>query len=170
MIRVVACDPGTSTGIVSYWGPRRVLGKDVAVRLIDRIEVDGGWKCGVRAVLGVIARFQPHVFVHEDFILTSFGSSEREGIDPVRLNAVFEWELAAEEDEIAGVDGGWMSVHGKRDLVGVGSDLVIVKYTAAHAKGIITDKRLKAWGLWYEGSTHIRDATRHLCLFLRDGK
>lgn len=35
------------------------------------------------------------------------------------------------------------------------------------AKGTITDKRLKRWGLWYPGQPHRNDAMRHLLLWLR---
>jgi hypothetical protein len=36
------------------------------------------------------------------------------------------------------------------------------------AKSIITDERLKQWGLYETGSPHIRDAWRHLVKRLRD--
>jgi len=36
----------------------------------------------------------------------------------------------------------------------------------SHAKRYATDERLRRWGAWTKGSTHRRDATRHLLLRL----
>lgn len=42
-----------------------------------------------------------------------------------------------------------------------------VEQSPSDAKGTITDKRLKLWGLWYPGEPHRNDAMRHLLLWLR---
>lgn len=42
----------------------------------------------------------------------------------------------------------------------------IERQTPAHAKGYATDERLRRWGVWVKGSTHRRDAMRHVCLRL----
>jgi hypothetical protein len=35
------------------------------------------------------------------------------------------------------------------------------------AKGVVTDARLRAAGLWVKGQQHARDAIRHACLGFR---
>lgn len=42
-----------------------------------------------------------------------------------------------------------------------------VEQQASAAKGVITDDRLREWGLWVVGQEHARDAVRHLVLLLR---
>lgn len=39
--------------------------------------------------------------------------------------------------------------------------------SAANAKTIATDTRLKHWDLWVKGKQHARDAIRHACVALR---
>lgn len=48
-----------------------------------------------------------------------------------------------------------------------GLDLWDYSQTAADAKSIITDERLRRWGLWVPGNNHENDACRHLILHLR---
>lgn len=45
--------------------------------------------------------------------------------------------------------------------------LGITYQSAAQAKGVVTDKRLKSWGLWVPGQQHARDAIRHAVTYLR---
>lgn len=44
---------------------------------------------------------------------------------------------------------------------------VFKTYSPSDAKNVVTDKRLRSWGFWQRGSTHARDAVRHLLLHLR---
>lgn len=87
------------------------------------------------------------IVVVEDFILRT-SDSARHTLSPVRLNAILEWEL--------------------RD-----TGIQIVKNSASDAKSVVTDARLKGWGLYDEtasgfgGREHARDATRHAVLTVR---
>jgi hypothetical protein len=95
----------------------------------------------------VDASLDVFVVVLEDFVLRT-SDSARHTLSPVRLNAAFEYEL--------------------RD-----SGVQIVKNSASDAMNVITDARLKGWGLYeetatgYGGRQHARDATRHAALTVR---
>lgn len=43
----------------------------------------------------------------------------------------------------------------------------VVMQSASQAKSVVTDDRLKDWGLWVKGQQHARDAIRHLVVALR---
>jgi hypothetical protein len=87
------------------------------------------------------------VVVLEDFILRT-SDSGRHTISPVRLNAIFEWELR-------------------------NSGIQIIKQSAGDVKRTITDQRLQGWGLYdwctrgFGGREHARDATRHATMAVR---
>lgn len=79
----------------------------------------------------------------EDFILTRFKSSEREGLDPVRITVAFVTMLH------------------ERSL---DRDLEIVYQQPSDAM-VYDNDRLRHWGLWKVGATeHERDAMRHMVL------
>lgn len=46
--------------------------------------------------------------------------------------------------------------------------MVVFKQQPSQAKAVVTDHRLKDWGLWSKGSRHVRDANRHLIILLRN--
>lgn len=163
-MRVLSVDPGTTTGFVLWEGSGYRSGSDVKNGIVSYGEWVGGWKVGARGALVTIQQFMPDVYVYEDFILLGGDhSSDREGLDPVRVNAVVDYEL-----ELAALGIG---MRGMND--GKAWAPVVVAQTASQAKGVITDDRLKRWGLWYSATVkgekpdHVRDACRHLCLYLR---
>lgn len=84
--------------------------------------------------------------VVEDFILRERTQS-RNLLAPVRLTAKLEQQ-----------------VYLSRDLRHVPFS---TSQSASSAKGVVTDKRLREWGLWIRGQQHARDAIRHLVLHLR---
>lgn len=47
-------------------------------------------------------------------------------------------------------------------------DRVVLKQQPSQAKAVVTDHRMKDWGLWSKGSRHVRDANRHLVILLRN--
>jgi hypothetical protein len=79
----------------------------------------------------------------EDYILTRFDSSDREGLDPVRVTSAFTMLLVM--DPYAPT---------------------IQLQQAGDAMGYATNDRLRHWGVWVPGSQreHERDARRHLLL------
>jgi hypothetical protein len=98
------------------------------------------------------------MLVVEDFHLRPGprGTTKREGIYPVRINAAIETALAA-----------WLSDRHTREWLGGFEWLVQPVYQqAAQAKQFATDARIREWGLWVVGSDHKRDANRHLALRL----
>lgn len=180
-IRVCAVDPGVTTGFVSVDLPvswregdlYRLLSsiKDLGERAeksalgLSEIGTNGGTEWyGCRSqelhgnesgqidsmegvILGKRGRYLPaSVVVIEDFILRERTQS-RQLLAPVRVSARLEDRLHS---------------HGYKGE--------IVYQTPSDAKSIVTDERLKAWGLWHSGSPHIRDAWRHLVKYLRDNR
>jgi hypothetical protein len=80
----------------------------------------------------------------EDFVLTRMESSEREGLDPVRVTAAF---ITAMEER------------------GLQRGVEIVYQSPANAKTYATNDRLRHWGVWKIGAEeHERDAMRHMLL------
>jgi hypothetical protein len=158
-MRVLAVDPGSTTGYVLWEGDEGYVGGlDVHLGVLRRGEFKGGWKAGASGVFTACRAWNADVLVLEDFILEGGDhSSEREGLDSCRINAVVEFNLNRDGPDLD--DGG---VVGRLGVV-----IPIVYQTASQAKGIITDERLRKWGLWHRGSAHVRDAHRHLCLYLR---
>jgi hypothetical protein len=80
----------------------------------------------------------------EDFVLIRFESSERQGLDPVRVTSAF------------------ISILEEREL---NRDIEIVYQSPANAKAYATNDRLRHWGVWEIGAEeHERDAMRHMLL------
>lgn len=82
----------------------------------------------------------------EDFILIRFGSSDRDGLAPVRVTAQLE-----------------AAVYCSRDAL----KFEVTKFAPSAAKSIVTDSRLKNWGGWIKGKPHERDACRQLFMAVR---
>lgn len=81
----------------------------------------------------------------EDFVLTRFKSSEREGLDPVRVTSAF------------------ITMMEERRL----QRGVKIVYQSPSDSMIYTNDRLRHWGLWKVGAEeHERDAMRHMLLAL----
>lgn len=84
--------------------------------------------------------------VVEDFILRLMDQG-RALLAPVRVSAAFEWEM---------------------ERSGAAETVPVLKQQPSEAKRVVTDERLRAWGLYDAGSgPHSRDATRHAVLALR---
>lgn len=151
--RVFAVDPGKRSGwavaVVGPSGIRRWSASDVGP---GGDGVSERWRSGRRgevgqvdALVAMIDTFRPDVLVVEDFVLrVARASPARSLLSPVRVTSMLEWRFAGE--------------------------LRIVKFSAADAKSVITDRRLKSLGFWVSGSNHARDAVRHMLLFVRKQK
>jgi len=141
MTRVLAIDPGVTTGWVFGWSVRELVSGQIGPRR--------GWRreYGAAAdLVGLVREHHAEVVVLEDFILRlPAGSSGRDGLAPVRVTAMFLAMLG-------------------RDWFDDGS---VVFQSASDAKGVITDARLKNEGLWIRGQEHARDAMRHWLLYQR---
>lgn len=86
----------------------------------------------------------------EDFVLTHFESSEREGLDPVRITTAFITAMS-ERSLNRGVE--------------------IVYQQPGEAKSYATNDRLRHWGQWKVGAEdHERDAMRHMLLAITKSK
>jgi hypothetical protein len=85
-----------------------------------------------------------YIIAIEDFILTRFESSEREGLDPVRVTSSFITLFETARPHYPAE---------------------IVYQLPGEAMSYATNDRLRHWGLWSKGDTeHERDAMRHLLL------
>jgi hypothetical protein len=157
--RVVAFDPGGTTGwcAMEY---RRGAGRDGVLRW--KTGSIGGGSDGdalvsvVRGMASVVLKFLPNggTVVVEDFVLDKGrASGSRDLLAPVRLTAGLRVELA------------WLA--GMGGLEGEGSGWRIELQSAADAKSVVTNKRLRSWGFWVRGSDHERDAVRHALLYVR---
>lgn len=148
-MNLIAVDPGTTSGVVYVRDLNPALGmlKHVKNHHVAVEWVGNSTEQGA-LLLKMVLLVKPAVVIMEDFVLRLPAKSmKREGLDPVRVLAVADW------------------VVGQRARI----DL----QQPSQAKGVITDERLKKWGLWIKGSTHKRDAMRHLLLWLmrfKDGK
>lgn len=72
-------------------------------------------------------------------------------------------------------DHSWGQIHtikvvGILELMAKINRLPLRMRMAQHAKNLVTDERLKQWGMWKKGQRHARDAIRHACLYICDYK
>jgi hypothetical protein len=168
--RYIAVDPGVVTGLVQVDLPGNWRSMDLYKLLsaLFQLDIEANLKGtewpGCRAMElhgyenGQIDEIERLIFVRkgrllpaksviiEDFILRERTQS-RSLLAPVRITAALTDRLYSK---------------GYRGEV--------VLQSPSDAKSIVTDSRLKAWGLWHEGSPHIRDAWRHLVKYLRENR
>lgn len=168
--RYVSIDPGVTTGFVQVDLPSNWREMDLYILLKALKELDAealskgtewpgcrtmelsGFESGqIDEMMGVILGRKGRVItakcvIIEDFILRERTKS-RDLLAPVRLTAMLQDRLYH-----CGFSG------------------KIVLQSPSDAKSIVTDSRLKAWGLWHEGSPHIRDGWRHLVKYLRENR
>lgn len=106
------------------------------------------WDCGeiagdeitqVGLMIPMMAKHE--IIVCEDFQLRTLSAE----LSPVRLTAMMKWVAQRE----------------------ITPHKTIHMQMPALAKSTVTDERLKRWGYWERGSTHARDATRHVITFIR---
>lgn len=151
-------DPGTDTGLVCWEGEyRRHPASEVKNGLIWAIEVPGaegagGWLRASEKIACKVLEAQCDVFLYEDFILHGGShSSEREGLDPVRVTCGVQILLKV---------GKWS-----------GTQVAFLPSISA----VYHDIRMRKWGLWLQGrgdysgyDGHATSAARGLVWFLRD--
>lgn len=159
-VAICALDPGTTSGVAR--GVFDARPESVWEGLENGTE-DGTWESweeeGDPAVQAwsVMSEFHdwsrkaaPYdgttlLLVFEDFVvrLGAGASSKRELLDPVRVSSACE--------ALCWTRGGLRWAHP-------------VYQQPSRAMSFATDKRLRAHGLWTKGSTHQRDAIRHMAL------
>jgi hypothetical protein len=167
---IVGIDPGTHTGVawalvsvrqVKELGWKRALAACRSDQVRERwamYEVAGSTEDrSVDQLLELLDRFRyfssvasagriseiSHI-VTEDFILRE-RTMERSLLSPVRITEKLEYALHSS-----------------------GSSSTLSRYSAADAKTIVTDERLKRWGLYDPKSKHARDALRQLIMKMRE--
>jgi hypothetical protein len=164
--RYVAVDPGVATGVVvvdlvAGWRERDLYSELRSQFQLERDnpqwqrcrvwELHGDESAQIDEICAVIfgrkgGAIPASAVICEDFVLRERTKS-RDLLAPVRLAAMLQDRLYCG------------SFRGE-----------FVLQTPSDAKSIVTDERLKSWGLWHEGSLHIRDAWRHLIKYLRENR
>lgn len=97
--------------------------------------------------------------VMEDFILRE-RTKDRSLLAPVRMIAMLEFGLYAFGSPTAS------PAQVSPEMAKLGT-VGVTKQQPSDAKSVATDERLKRWGLWHAGSPHVRDAIRHMIIYLR---
>jgi len=135
---IAAIDPGGTSG----WALGE-LGADGGIRSVSYGEAEDPYE-----LADFLLNNRLHVCVVEDFVAyagrSHTGQKAETGFSPILVQGILRgWERKAH------------------------LDLQWELQSAANAKGIITDERLKSMGYWIKGQPHARDALRHLALFGR---
>lgn len=107
-----------------------------------------GWHaecCAAGGIYDLIEAFRADVVVAEGFVVRPNEiSGDPDAIAPVRITSMLAMAL---------------------DIYN--PDIDLVDQPAANALSVVTDERLRRWGLWQRGAPHARDALRHLIIFGR---
>jgi len=178
-IAVLALDPGMTTGVAWFRSDMKVL-RDVGPvsrvksLLLSQVGGHGEPTGGCGQVTGSemeqvdrLMRFAYNqlfpgvvraVIVSEHDPQTFHAKSTKHTFIPHRINAMVEYVHFVAAKYVASIGG----VEGRKD-VGVR----LVRQSPASGKGVVTDARLRNWGLWQVGQPHANDALRHLIVFLR---
>lgn len=143
-MRIVFVDPGTVTGI--FWtNCEEGIGWEEWLEVVRGGVERGEWFQGSSSeVERLVKDLDPAVVVCEDFQLRGDRLRGREALDPVRVAESLR---------------SWLRAHlwrGRWEW-----------QQASDAKAVVTDKRLRRWGLWIPGNPHARDAIRHALLWQR---
>lgn len=168
--RYVAVDPGVVTGLVQVdlppnWREMDLYGLLGSLFSLDSeaqssgsewpgcrsIELHGFESGQIDEIVGLIfgrkgRNLSAKSVIIEDFVLRQ-GTKDRSLLAPVRVTAALTDRLYS------------MGYRGE-----------ITMQSPSDAKSIVTDSRLKQWGLWHIGSPHIRDAWRHMVKYLRENR
>lgn len=131
---VCSLDPGTTSGLVCWEGEyRRHMGAEVAEGLKYAVEIDGEessrWMLSSDGVCELVMEWGCDVLLIEDFVLLGGKghSSEREGLDPVRVTCGVLVLLK---------ERGWTG-----DVV----------YFSPSVSSVFHDVRMKKWKLYLQG-------------------
>lgn len=154
----LAFDPGVTTGWCVYRVPRlRLLEKGFLEAMVPGR--GGGWNAGeftggdwwsvdtmldvTRAVYAEVDEEagDEWVILVEDFVVRMI-SMKRSFLSPVRLSAAY-----------------------RRDMRG--APVHIEERLSSDAMNVVTDGRLRDWGMYRPGSEHARDAQRHAIMMCR---
>lgn len=162
---VLAFDPGETTGWSVWRAPIETLCTQGTPKTLARCKwalgqirpADADLRRGEGDSATVdrmleVGRWSYEEFVHEDdeFVLVREGftlrmmSMDPNLLAPVRVNAIFKDRMRA-----------------------AGNPYQMYEQQPGEAKRVVTDQRLRAWGVYRPGMEHARDAERHAILFLR---
>lgn len=146
LVSVMALDPGGTTGWALLTVPRRNISNRHQGSVLDDVQLECGQIFGeehdaIEEIATLVIGHLEAALVIEDFIVRRMDPS-REFLSPVRIMTVIEHDCYRLKRP------SW-------------------RQSPADAKTVVTDDRLKRWGLWTKGQQHARDATRHGILFLR---
>lgn len=153
-LHVIGIDPGGTTGWALLTIDSRMMYGDMPHEILewDYGEVTGSEPEQVVSLCRLVRETQsltykrgPAVVVEDFDVQPHNPTTNLELLSPVRLAAMLAY--AQFRGELA--------------------DARLVLQGRRMAKDTATDHRLRAWGLWVEGSDHIRDAVRHAVTALR---
>lgn len=149
MRRVLACDPGVTTGVAfGVWiSARKEWDGQIEINQfkMDTCDADHEFDMA-RAVMMTAVKCKAEILVMEDFYLRlPAGGSARSGLSPVRVGmAAFSI---------------WRSMEFAFPVSFV--------WQQPGEMAIATDERLKSKGMWIPGMPHAMDACRHLEIWRR---
>jgi hypothetical protein len=137
-LRVLALDPGETTGACVFDGPDLIDARQLSTGLMP----DAAY-----TVYEYLSMFRTSnaVVVIEDYRVYSWKTKDHAwaGLHTPRLIGAVEYICRYNLDQ-----------------------LPLVKQTAQQGKGFCTDDKLKAWGVYQINQKHARDAIRHACYYL----
>lgn len=148
--RIFCIDPGGTTGWV--YGQVQMNGSahhQLAVAVLKGRMAYGQFKGSengaIDQMLQLIKEHKAETVVIEDYVVRlPYKNTHRAGLSPARIGAGLAYALS-----------------------GVPS-VTQVKFQMPSQMAVITDDRLKAWGLWLPGKPHACDAMRHMVIYLRN--
>jgi len=151
-IAVLGIDPGSTTGVaVGYFELRGSLRETLATRSRVRgFEVEGPWLDQARELADLMTRFRYRAQVEQQ-------------LPAVRVRVAIENYTVRLPAAGTNLDSVWVAA-GAVACAGDGEDVWWIE--PADSKRRATDERLRSWGLWWEGSAHIRDAWRAVAVAL----
>lgn len=145
--RIIAIDPGQTTGICLFEGSQLVHSTQLATGLMPTAVIP------VRDYL-------------QGFDLLNTDKPPRPAVDGIDAVVIEDYRIYSwKTDEHA-----WQSVHTLRLLGAIEwvcheLGLPLIKQSAQQAKGFCDDLKLEAWGVYKVGQRHARDAIRHACYY-----
>jgi hypothetical protein len=138
--RVLAFDPGETTGAANFLGPELKEALQIPTGLMPTAAVNV--RTWINRYLDETG-FKPDAIVIEDYRVYSWKAEDHswQNMHTCRLIGAIE-------------------------LICHDMNVPLHKQSAQNAKGFCTDDKLKAWGFWQAGERHARDAIRHAIFHL----